>query len=313
MRRLLRPLLPVVLAATLGGGLAGCGSGDEPSTTDDLDAVAVAEAADGVKPAVTVPAGFSVETSASRVVEEGTGEDVVADGDVVGVQYVQVNGRTGAELAASQWADPPTFLVVNDMLLAGLRTGLVGQPVGSQVLVAVAPGDGFEEIPQEAQVEPQDTLVFLVDVLSASPARAEGTPVPPVPGLPTVALAEDGEPTITIAPGTDPPTELVAQVLIEGTGAEVQAGQTITAHYTGVKYADGSVFDSSWDGSPTPFVIGQGQVIEGWDVGLVGRTVGSQVLLIVPPAAGYKEAGQPDAGIGPTDTLVFVVDILAAG
>ena len=53
-------------------------------------------------------------------------------------------------------------------------------------------------------------------------------------------------------------------------------------------------------------------MIAGWDEGLVGQTVGSQVLLVVPPDKGYGAAGQPNAGISGTDTLVFVVDILDA-
>jgi peptidylprolyl isomerase len=70
------------------------------------------------------------------------------------------------------------------------------------------------------------------------------------------------------------------------------------------------VFDSSWEsGSPATFEIGTGAVIPGWDEGLVDQTVGSQVLLVIPPAKGYPK-GSPDGSIKPTDTLVFVVDIL---
>jgi hypothetical protein len=80
-----------------------------------------------------------------------------------------------------------------------------------------------------------------------------------------------------------------------------------------VNWRTGQVFNSSWQNN-TPFttIIGGGQVIKGWDTGLVGQTVGSRVLLVVPPADGYGSAGQPQAGIDSTDTLVFVVDILAA-
>ena len=106
---------------------------------------------------------------------------------------------------------------------------------------------------------------------------------------------------------------LVSQALIKGTGPVVAAGQTITVHYTGVIWGSGKQFDSSWDrGSPVNFVIGKSQVIPGWDEGLVGQTVGSQVLLVVPPDKGYGTAGQSSAGISGTDTLVFVVDILDA-
>jgi peptidylprolyl isomerase len=107
--------------------------------------------------------------------------------------------------------------------------------------------------------------------------------------------------------------ELVAQPLIKGTGPEVTAGQNLTVHYTGVIWDTGKQFDSSWDrGEPSDFQIGTGNVIQGWDTGLVGQTVGSQVLLVVPPEQGYGSQGSKDAGISGTDTLVFVVDILDA-
>jgi peptidylprolyl isomerase len=72
-------------------------------------------------------------------------------------------------------------------------------------------------------------------------------------------------------------------------------------------------FDSSLGSGPAQFQIGTGNVITGWDQGLVGQTVGSQILLVIPPDLGYGAEGQPSAGIAGTDTLVFVVDILAAG
>jgi peptidylprolyl isomerase len=142
--------------------------------------------------------------------------------------------------------------------------------------------------------------------------RAEGEPVEPQEGLPTVELGEDGAPTITV-PDDDPPSELIVQPLIEGTGPEVESGDSITVHYTGVLWDDGTVFDSSWQsGAPATFEIGTGSVIAGWDEGLVGQPVGSQVLLVVPPDKGYPE-GSPDGSISADDTLVFVVDILDAG
>ena len=101
------------------------------------------------------------------------------------------------------------------------------------------------------------------------------------------------------------------QPLIEGDREEVAAGQTVTVHYTGVKWSDGEQFDSSLEaGQPFSTVIGAGQVIPGWDEGLVGQTVGSRVLLVIPPeASAYGE--DPSANLG-GETLVFVVDILAA-
>ena len=78
-------------------------------------------------------------------------------------------------------------------------------------------------------------------------------------------------------------------------------------------WRDGSVFDSSWKrGAEADFPIGTGQVIPAWDKVLVGKKVGSRVLLVVPPADGYGSTGSQDGSIKATDTLVFVVDILDA-
>jgi len=112
-----------------------------------------------------------------------------------------------------------------------------------------------------------------------------------------------------------PPTTLVHKTLIKGTGPVVSKGETVVAQYTGVNWRTGQVFDSSWQRSlPYSFKIGASpsQVIPGWDQGLVGQTVGSRVLLVIPPSGAYGTAGQAQAGIKGTDTLVFVVDIISA-
>ena len=94
-------------------------------------------------------------------------------------------------------------------------------------------------------------------------------------------------------------------------------GDTVVVQYTGVNWRTGQVFDASWKHGtrqPFGFTIGASpsQVILGWDKGLVGQTVGSRVLLVIPPADGYGKTGSPQAHIKGTDTLVFVVDILGA-
>lgn len=121
------------------------------------------------------------------------------------------------------------------------------------------------------------------------------------------AFAESAELTF---PDEGAPTGLVVQVLSEGDGPTVTAGREISVHYHGQIW-NGDVFDSSFSrGAPTSFPIGVGMVIQGWDQGLVGKNVGSRVLLSIPPEKGYGVRGMPAAGIKGTDTLVFVVDIL---
>ncbi len=196
-----------------------------------------------------------------------------------------------------------------------LVNDLVGTNIGGRVLVAIAPKDGLAKKLKSKTVKTTDTLLFVIDpkTVRTPLAKATGDAVAPVAGLPTVEVAADGKPTITIPQGITAPTTLISQVLVKGTGPVVAAGQTVTVHYTGVIWGSSKQFDSSWDrGQPIDTVIGKGQVIAGWDEGLVGQTVGSQVLLVIPPDKGYGTAGQSSAGISGTDTLVFVVDILDA-
>lgn len=120
------------------------------------------------------------------------------------------------------------------------------------------------------------------------------------------------KPTITHREG-DPEKQLVTEVLKEGDGAEVKKGELLTANYIGQIWRDGKVFDNSYDrGAPSSFPIGVGGVITGWDEGLVGKKLGSRVLMSIPSDKGYKAEGNEKAGIKGDDTLIFVVDLVAA-
>ena len=129
-----------------------------------------------------------------------------------------------------------------------------------------------------------------------------------------VAGGFDAAPRLSI-PAKPAPATLTQQTLIKGTGATVNKGDTLIANYVGETWAPKAgkpnVFDSSFKrGSPAAFVIGAGAVIAGWDKALVGKKLGSQVLLTVPPSDGYGANGQPSARITGKDTLVFVVDLV---
>jgi len=117
------------------------------------------------------------------------------------------------------------------------------------------------------------------------------------------------KPTLTF-PETVAPTELEVVVLEPGDGDLVAAGDDLVVNYLGQTWG-GAIFDNSYDrGTPISFPIGLGAVIAGWDEGLVGRQIGSRLLLSIPPRLGYGTRGMPAAGIKGTDTLVFVVDIV---
>ncbi|MHA7140672.1 MULTISPECIES: FKBP-type peptidyl-prolyl cis-trans isomerase [unclassified Arthrobacter] len=111
-------------------------------------------------------------------------------------------------------------------------------------------------------------------------------------------------------PGTDVPTELVISDLIEGSGEEAKAGDTVSAHYVGVAFSTGEEFDSSWNrGAPLDFKVGIGQVIQGWDQGLLGMKVGGRRRLEIPANLAYGDRGAGGA-IAPGESLIFVVDLM---
>jgi peptidylprolyl isomerase len=321
--RLLRPTVFSLLAVTL---VAGCASSDKTANTTStstststtsaasLDGVTVTAVAGKAPTVALAKTPFSVTSTVSKVVTPGTGAPV-ARGQKVQVDYLLVDGRDGKEKDTTFGKKSVSFTADPTKLLPGLVTGLVNEKIGSRVLVAIPPKDGFGTTGNtELGVQKDDTLLFVLDLKSAStPLTApSGTAVPPVAGLPTVKDDAKGTPIVTLPSGAAP-TKLVAQPLIKGKGAVVKAGQSLTVNYLGVIWPGGKIFDSSYaKGSTASFVTGQGQVIKGWDQGLVGQTLGSRMLLVIPPELGYGAQCNPSGGIKGSDTLVFVVDVLDA-
>lgn len=300
----------VILLFCVGVVVATAAPAASASTT--LDDIEVGGAF-GEAPTLDYPKPFASKTNAHRDVIEGDGERVKKN-ERISVNFAVFDGRTAEELDSSFGDKAQSLVLDSQQTVPALVKGLIGSTVGSRVLVAIPPKAGIAEQLGNPAVKKKDTLLFVLDVIEVRKplARAEGETVAPVDGLPKVKLGGKGKPTIT-PPESDAPTQLVVQPLIKGAGPVVQAGQTITVHYTGVIWATGKTFDSSWDsGTPAEFSIGTGEVISGWDEGLVGQTVGSQVLLVVPPDKGYGATGSSDGTISGTDTLVFVVDILDA-
>jgi len=118
------------------------------------------------------------------------------------------------------------------------------------------------------------------------------------------------KPSVDIPAGA-PPAELVREDLVVGTGTEATRGKTVEVHYVGVAWSTKKQFDASWDrGETFDFPLGAGRVIRGWDEGVAGMRVGGRRRLTIPPAMGYGARGAGGA-IGPNETLVFVVDLLA--
>ena len=296
--------------------LTACGNSDEPTKASPLDGITVTGGNETTAPTVALKTKpLSVTETTTKVVKAGDGP-VVKNDEIVSVKYVLLNAKDASVLDTNYGKQNLGLSLGTASLLPGLKKGLANQKVGSRVLVAVPPKDAFgDQGNTDIKVGGTDTVVFLMDVLSVTKplASAEGKAVKPAANLPAVKV-ESGKPaTITIPKGEKAPTKTVGANLIEGSGAKVEAGQTIRVTYTGALWKDGKVFDSSASSPQGYFetAIGKQQVIKAWDAQLVGKTVGSRVLMVVPPADGYGAAGSPPK-ISGTDTLVFVVDILAA-
>ena len=111
-------------------------------------------------------------------------------------------------------------------------------------------------------------------------------------------------------PGDEAPSDLVIEDLKDGDGAEAGAGDTIKAHYVGVAHSTGEEFDASWNrGAPLEFRLGVGQVIRGWDEGIIGMRVGGRRRLTIPADLAYGDRGAGSV-IKPGETLIFVVDLV---
>jgi peptidylprolyl isomerase len=249
-----------------------------------------------------------------RTITQGTGA-AFSKSDAMAANFVLYfwNG-TGSSLKANTFTSNPT--VIGGTVLPGLETALIGKKVGSRVLVVIPPADGYGTSgDSQLGILGSTTLVYVIDVLKSysDTAAASGTQVSNGGGdLPTVSAKAGSAPTLTFS-STKPPSGLVAKTLIKGNGPKVVKGEFVIAQYTGYIWRTKAVFGSSWSsGSPFGFSIGASpeQVIPGWDKGLEGQTVGSRVMLSIPPAEGYGSAGNSDAGIKGTDSLVFVVDII---
>jgi peptidylprolyl isomerase len=298
----------VLLLATV--GLAACGQDDEAAAGSGLDAVTV-KGEPGTEPEVTFDDQVTPDGIESEVVTEGDGEELAA-GDNVFAQIWMGNGYTQQKAFSTYDTKTPQLLTYDD-LGKPFQEAIAGHTVGSRVAVVASAEDTYGETGNpQLGIGNQDGLVIVVDLLGKVADEPSGEEREPAKWAP--ALVEEGG-TITGFDFTDanrPSKNLLDTTLIKGEGPVVEKGQTIAVDYLGQVYDAKKPFDESYSKQPTSFPIGTGSVVKGWDQTLVGQTVGSRVILSIPPALGYGEAGNEQAGIKGTDTLYFVVDILGA-
>lgn len=271
---------------------AGCGddtdAGDSSSpttaaTTSDWSS-ADAGKQDGA-PTITEPDGPAPDELVVDDITVGDGTEV-ADGMIALVDYVGANYSNGAVFDASYGGAPFAVPVGAGMVIKGWDQGLVGMKVGGRRQLIIPPDLAYGDQAQ-GPIGANETLIFIVE-LRAALAR----------------------PTPEAVPGGTV-TELVSTDLADGSGdRRVEDGDSVTVHYVGVHGATGEPFDASWDrGQPFTLTVGAGEVIKGWDQGLVGMRLGGRRRLAIPGALAYGPEGRPPT-IGADETLVFDIDVV---
>ncbi|WP_157975674.1 FKBP-type peptidyl-prolyl cis-trans isomerase [Brachybacterium sp. YJGR34] len=305
-----RTLLSTALAATAAIGLAACtDDGSDPEATsgasdgggggDPLSGVSIGDDL-AAEPTIEFTPPLAIDAAQAEIVVPGDG-DVIAEGDTVIWRSMYIDAGTG-ETLQSWWQGAPAggVQVTAEGVGEEAFSFFTTVPVGSRFAMAGWQQDTGGQARSLLQVADVDRIV--------SPLRAEGAAGSPSGTYPSVTLAEDGSPTLDAAPEGDAPGSTVREELVVGTGDTTREGDYLTMHYTGWKWSDGSIFDSSWErGAPFGFVQGASQVIPGWDENLLDLPVGSQVMLVIPPEEAYGDQGDL-AG----ETLVFVIDVLDA-
>ncbi|MFG3125590.1 FKBP-type peptidyl-prolyl cis-trans isomerase [Streptomyces sp. NPDC048201] len=243
-------------------------------------------------------------------------------GDVAVIRYTAKVWRTGKALPGpyDKGARPQVFAVGRGATLPALDRAVQGQRAGSRVLVVAPPASAYGSTGSaRLGVTGEDTVVYAVDILDVVGARAivPGEQASLPDALPRVRMNKgDGTATVTV-PDRAAPEGLVVRNLVDGRGPVVRAGQTLVLQYTSVAWGASRGKDtaellhsSRADGGPLPVVIGRGDVIAGWDRALVGRRVGGRIVAVIPAKLAY--GSHPPKGLAPGETVVSVLDILAA-
>ena len=282
----LRSVAAITCVLTMAVALTACSNGSDSSGSDakntsssssssvDMDQIAGIRATGklGQKPNISFKTPMTVQNNTYAVLQKGDGA-TVEKGDRVCAQGIAINVKDGSELMSTWEKNTPEcsiLLSASNLKQIEPYNAIVGQKLNASIAFGVNDSNSSGT---------SYILVYTLVSKSKDLTRATGDKVTDVP--------------------------------IKGKGAEITDSNTAVVKYTGW-LTDGTQFDSSWDKNTTfdADVSSSGQIIQGWKDGLIGQTVGSQVLLVIPPDKGYGD--QKSGSIPANSTLVFVIDILAA-
>jgi len=288
-------------------------------TVADLGAVTVVGAANR-QPTLHYPVPLVSTTTVAKALVTGKGPKVAA-GQEVTIDYTGYVGNTGTLFQSSYTGKKTfTFTASTASVIPGFVKSVVGFPVGSRVLVAIDPADGYGPAGQpQAGIPAAATLLFVVDIHAARTVlvHAEGAAVAPRRGLPAVTV-KNGVPTAIAKPVGAPPTGLLVAPLVVGTGPKLTLTKPLVFQYIVDLWTtdarNGASISSSWSAGPVTVPVlgapstGNAQgLLPALKTALTGATVGSRLLVVVPPALGYPKGNGP---IKKTDTTVWCLDVL---
>jgi peptidylprolyl isomerase len=290
-----------VLALT---GCSAAGSADSSGCDRSADATAIKDAVTvegevGTAPDVTVFSPLHLKKSSVADVTVGDGRAIVNGQQALTVELSIFSGETGEKVYATSY-DEDKGQVSNADYWASQSPGLAKAfecaTEGSRILAGLTPDDFGKEALSGLGLSDEDNMVFVIDVLDVFLPKAEGAlQFNDAQGMPTVVRAADGTPGVII-PDSAAPTKQVVQTLIKGDGDKVAADQIPLLNVTAVNWDDKKVVSSTWGQGPTGDLASTAPTVA---EALVGKTVGSQLLVVTP---GTEGAG----------AVVYVVDILGA-
>ncbi|MEV0011173.1 FKBP-type peptidyl-prolyl cis-trans isomerase [Streptomyces sp. NPDC047973] len=281
------------------------------SASSKGDPAITAGAKFGEKPTLAKGEGDPPKELKTDVISEGDGA-ALKNGDAIQVNYLGQAWDSTKPFDNSFDRKQPFDLTLGaGMVIQGWDKGLVGQKVGSRVQLVIPPDLGYGAQGQ-GDIKPNATLVFVVDIVKATqiPKSAEGTKVAQDNvDLPKVGTNTDGKAPSVKIPKSDPPKKLVSNYVLESKGEVVKETDSVVVNYVGQLWKDGKTFDSTYQtGKTQTFPLAQ-VTLKGLKSGLVGKKVGSRVLLVIPPDQAFGD--QEQQAIPKNSTLVFAVDLLA--
>jgi FKBP-type peptidyl-prolyl cis-trans isomerase len=287
-----------------------------------------ASGAIGSQPKVHIPTPTTTTKVENSVTTEGKGL-ILGKGDIAEISSLLYEGKSGQLVGSTSSGvvyskstavqvpvgDKSTVLpptVTNALMCTRVGTRIVTVLSAAQVY-----GSSANAVSQGYGAK--DTMVLVTDVGNGYRGRAVGVLQPLQSGFPSVVTAPNGTPGLTLDL-QEPPKALQYEVVRGGSGAKVKAGQTVMLQVQGVEWSDPAptkTFDSTWtDDTPRFYTLtalkanAGGQSLDKGSVkALVGQRVGSQILVVVPPKAGYP-SGKAPTGYPTGSTLIFVYDIL---